>query len=109
MLDIYLYIGYATIAIALGLALLFTVKGLIASGKKALSTLAATGALVVLFIITYSISEGVDVLGTTPGEVLATANQSRLVESGLYCFYIVQLGAIVTALYAAITGALNKK
>ncbi len=109
MLDIYLYIGYITLAIALGLALLFTVKGLLAAGKKALSTLAATGALIVLFVITYSVSQGADVLGTTSGEVLATANQSRLVESGLYCYYIVQLAAIVTALYAAVTGALKKR
>jgi len=109
MLDIIIYIGYITLAIALGLSLLFTVKGLLAAGKKALSTLAATGALVVLFVISYSVSEGVDVLGTTPGEVLATANQSRLVESGLFCFYIVQFAAIVTALYAAVTGALKKR
>lgn len=109
MLDIYLYIGYATLAIAIGLTLLFTVKGLIAAGKNALSTLAASGALVLLFVITYSLSEGIDFVGTTSGEVLATSNQVRLVESGLYCYYIVQLAAVVTALYAAITGALNKK
>ena len=81
----------------------------IAAGKKALSTLAATGALVLLFVITYSISEGVDFLGASSGEVLATAKQVKLVESGLYCYYIIQLAAIVTAFYAAITGALNKK
>ena len=107
-LDIMLYIGYIMLFGTTFVAFGFSAFSMFREGKKALIPLIAIVAMLVLFIIAYSISVGEEVRGATSGEILATAGEARFVEATLYCFYVVIIAACGTAVYSAISSALKK-
>ena len=88
--NVFMYVSYAVLAIAVLIVLAFTVLNLVSNTSGFKNTLIGIGAFVVLSLLCYfGFANGVE----TPlkdGNMLS-ANGSRLIGAGLYLFYFLAL------------------
>ena len=88
--NVFMYVSYAVLAIAVLIVLAFTILNLVSNTSGFKNTLIGIGAFVVLSLLCYfGFANGVE----TPlkdGNML-TANGSRLIGAGLYLFYFLAL------------------
>ena len=88
--NVFMYVSYTVLAIAVLIVLAFTVLNLVSNTSGFKNTLIGIGAFVVLSLLCYfGFANGVE----TPlkdGNML-TANGSRLIGAGLYLFYFLAL------------------
>ena len=96
----FIYIAFATLAIIIIFVLVFVLKNLFTHGAALKSTLIGLGIFAAIIFISYMLSSGVE----TPmrdGEVLS-AFKSRLVETGIYTFYILAIVAVGAMVFSGI-------
>jgi len=100
IVNTFMYIAYAILALILVLVVLFTLKNIFTDSATLKSTLMGVGAFLVVGLICYFLATGVE----TPmkeGEVLS-AGDSKLIGAGLYMFYALAIIAIGTMLLSSV-------
>lgn len=100
IVNTFMYIAYAILALILVLVVLFTLKNIFTDAATLKSTLMGVGAFLVVGLICYFLATGVE----TPmkeGEVLS-AGDSKLIGAGLYMFYALAIIAIGTMLLSSV-------
>jgi peptidoglycan/LPS O-acetylase OafA/YrhL len=103
-LDAQLYIAYITLALTLFIVLVYVLKETFSGNLK--KTLMSIGAFLLVIIIAYVLSEGVET-EMRDGEILS-ANGSKWVGTGLHAFYILAVVAIGSMIYSGIKKATTK-
>ena len=98
-LDWFLFISYITFFATIALVLLFVFKDLFTSASIK-STLLSIGLFLAVFIFSYIIAKGEDIV-MPDGSALA-AGDSRMISTGLIAFYVLGIGALVTMLVSEI-------
>lgn len=93
-----LYTTYFCVIVAVGLALISAVAGLIINPKSVKTSLIGFGALIALAIVSYVLS-GDEVLESY-GEITATV--SKLSDMGLFAMTILLVGAIASIVFSGI-------
>ncbi len=96
----FIYIAYATIAIAIVFVLVFILKNLFSSGSSLKSTLIGLGAFLAVVVISYVLASGEEVT-LRDGEVVS-ASASRWIEAGIYMFYILAIVAIGSMVFSGV-------
>ena len=104
MLDVGLYIFYALLGIAVLAAVLFPILSAISQPRALLKSMAGAGALVVLFIIAYAMSNS-EV--SAKNASLISPGFSRMISAGLILFYITLILSVLAVIYSEITKALK--
>ena len=92
--------------LTVAITLIFTLRGLFSDGKKLKKAGISIGFFLVIILISFLLSEGVE----TPmkdGEVLSASN-SKLVETGIRSFYLLSVIAIGLMLFSGVTKLLKK-
>jgi len=100
IVNTFMYIAYAILALILVLVVLFTLKNIFTDSATLKSTLMGVGAFLVVGLICYFLATGVE----TPmkeGEVLS-AGDSKLIGAGLFMFYALAIIAIGTMLLSSV-------
>ena len=88
--NVFMYVSYAILAIAVLIVLAFTVLNLVSNTSGFKNTLIGTGAFVVLSLLCYfGFANGVE-SPLKDGNMLS-ANGSKLIGAGLYLFYFLAL------------------
>lgn len=88
--NVFMYVSYAVLAIAVLIVLAFTVLNLVSNTSGFKNTLIGIGAFVVLSLLCYfGFANGVE-SPLKDGNMLS-ANGSRLIGAGLYLFYFLAL------------------
>ncbi len=103
-LDAQLYIAYITLALTVFIVLVYVLKETFSGNLK--KTLMSLGAFLLVVIIAYVLSNGVET-EMRDGEMLS-ANGSKWVGTGLHTFYILALVAIGSMIYSGIKKATSK-
>jgi hypothetical protein len=103
-LDAQLYIAYITLALIVFIVLVYVLKETFSGNLK--KTLMSIGAFLLVVIIAYVLSNGVET-EMRDGEMLS-ANGSKWVGTGLHTFYILALVAIGSMIYSGIKKATSK-
>jgi hypothetical protein len=103
-LDAQLYIAYITLALTLFIVLVYVLKETFSGNLK--KTLMSVGAFLLVVIIAYVMSEGVET-EMRDGEMLS-ASGSKWVGTGLNTFYILALVAIGSMIYSGIKKATTR-
>ena len=99
-------LALAILSIAVVVTIVFSLMNLASDIKKLKKALITIGLFLIVIIISYVISEGVE----TPmkdGEVLS-ANGSRLVETGIVTFYMLTLIAFGSMIFSAVKKIIKK-
>ena len=90
IVNVFMYVSYAVLLIALLIVLSFTVLNLISNTSGFKNTLIGIGAFVVLSLLCYfGFANGVEA-PLKDGDMLS-ANGSKLIGAGLYLFYFLAL------------------
>ncbi|MGJ8665032.1 MAG: hypothetical protein ACSHW7_01580 [Patiriisocius sp.] len=97
-LDGILYVAYITFAIVLVAVLIFVLKGLFEGNIK--KTLISIGAFLLIFVIAYALSTGVESTNRE-GEII-TAQTSKWIGTGLYAFYIMAILAVIAMVFSGV-------
>ncbi len=97
-LDGILYVAYITFAIVLVAVLIFVLKGLFEGNIK--KTLISVGAFLLIFVIAYVLSTGVESTNRD-GEII-TAQTSKWIGTGLYAFYIMAILAVIAMVFSGV-------
>lgn len=97
-LDGILYVAYITFAIVLVAVLIFVLKGLFEGNIK--KTLISIGAFLLIFVIAYALSTGVESTNRD-GEII-TAQTSKWIGTGLYAFYIMAILAVIAMVFSGV-------
>ena len=88
--NVFMYVSYAVLAIAVLIVLAFTILNLVSNTSGFKNTLIGIGAFVVLSLLCYfGFANGVE-SPLKDGNMLS-ANGSRLIGAGLYLFYFLAL------------------
>jgi hypothetical protein len=88
--NVFMYVSYAVLLIAVLIVLTFTVLNLVSNTSGFKNTLIGTGAFVVLSLLCYfGFADGVEA-PLKDGDMLS-ANRSKLIGAGLYLFYFLAL------------------
>lgn len=103
-LDAQLYIAYITLALTLFIVLVYVLKETFSGNLK--KTLMSIGAFLLVVIIAYVMSEGVET-EMRDGELLS-ASGSKWVGTGLNTFYILAVVAIGSMIYSGIKKATTR-
>ncbi|HET8753618.1 MAG TPA: hypothetical protein VFM59_04585 [Salinimicrobium sp.] len=93
-----LYLSYIILAIAIGLVLIFMIKGLFSGNIK--NTLIAVGGFVLIVVLAYLFTDGAE-MQLKDGSVLS-ASASHWVSAGLVTFYIMATIAILVMLTSGV-------
>lgn len=100
MADFIVKFGLPLAYVALGVAgigaIIFPLIFMFQDLKKAKSAFIGIGAIVVVFVLSYLLADGV-------ATEKATASQMQMVEASLYTFYILLAVSIIAILYATIS------
>jgi|TARA_B100000767_G_scaffold266453_1_gene283819 hypothetical protein len=99
-------LALAILSIAVVVTIVFSLMNLASDIKKLKKALITIGLFLIVIIISYVISEGVE----TPmkdGEVLS-ANGSRLVETGIVTFYMLTVIAFGSMIFSAVKKIIKK-
>lgn len=102
-IDILLYVGYGLIFLAVGSAIIFPLIQGLKNPKGLVKSLIGVGALVVLFVIGYSLSSSA-VTNSWAAKGI-TESVSKLVGAGLIMFYIVLAAAAIGLIYSEVSKA----
>lgn len=103
-LDAQLYIAYITLALIVFIVLVYVLKETFSGNLK--KTLMSIGAFLLVVIIAYVLSNGVET-EMRDGEMLS-ASGSKWVGTGLHTFYILAVVAIGSMIYSGIKKATSK-
>ena len=103
-LNLQLYVAYITLALTLFIVLVYVLKETFSGNLK--KTLMSLGAFILVVIIGYLLSEGVET-EMRDGEMLS-ANGSKWVGTGLHTFYILAILAIGSMIYSGIKKAMMR-
>jgi hypothetical protein len=106
MIDAGLYIAYGLMLVAAASAILLPLLSLAKSRKAMIQTGIGLGALLVLFVVSYSIS-GNEVTASAAAQGI-TQMTSQLIGAGLIMFYIVLVLAILGLIYSELKQAISK-
>jgi hypothetical protein len=106
MIDAGLYIAYGLMLVAAASAILLPLLSLAKSRKAMIQTGIGLGALLVLFVVSYSIS-GNEVTASAAAQGI-TPMTSQLIGAGLIMFYIVLVLAILGLIYSELKQAISK-
>ena len=88
--NVFMYVSYAVLLIAVLIVLTFTVLNLVSNTSGFKNTLIGTGAFVVLSLLCYfGFADGVEA-PLKDGDMLSE-NRSKLIGAGLYLFYFLAL------------------
>jgi hypothetical protein len=103
MLDLGLYSFYALLFVAVALALVFPIVHVLREPSTLLRSAVGVGVIVVLFVISYALSDSevnlkAAALGVTP-------TSSRLIGAGLIMFYITLVLSVLALIYSEISKA----
>ena len=93
-------LAYIALGIAALSALAFPIIQMFSDLKKARNAFIGIGALVVIFFICYAMAGGSDF---TIGQIHVAGSKMKLVEAGIYAFYVTLIGSVVAILYSAIS------
>jgi len=103
--DIGLYVGYTFLIVAVATAIVLPLINALKHPAGLLKSLAAVGALVVVFVIAYAMSGSeVSAKAVSLG---VNATSSKLIGAGLTMFYIVFGAAAVGVVFSEINKALK--
>jgi ABC-type uncharacterized transport system permease subunit len=105
MIDFGLYITYVFFFVALGAAVVLPLLHAIKHPKELGKSAIGVGALVVVFVIAYSIS-GSEV-SAKAASLGVGESSSKLIGAGLILFYIVFIASMVGIVYSEINKALK--
>lgn len=97
---------YILLAIAAVTAIVFPIITMVQNPKGAKNALIGVGALVIIALLCYMLSSGVDTFDHE-GNLLATASESKMSQAGLIAFYILGAGAIGSIIFAEISKMLK--
>lgn len=100
LVEPFIYIAYATLIIILIFVLVFVIKNLFSNAASLKSTLLGIGIFAAILLISWVLATGEE----TPmrdGEVLS-ASGARLVETGIYAFYILAVIAVGAMVFSGI-------
>ena len=105
MLDFGFYLFYALLIIAVALTVVFPIIHVLREPSTLLRSAIGVGVIVVLFVISYALSDSevnlkAAALGVTP-------TSSRLIGAGLIMFYITLVLSILALIYSEISKALK--
>jgi uncharacterized membrane protein YozB (DUF420 family) len=89
-------LAYIALTVAALAAIMFPVIYMLQDLKKAKSALIGVGTVAVVFLISYLLADGQDI-------EKATAGQMKMVEAGMYLFYILLGTSIVAILYFTVS------
>ena len=99
-------ITYILLAVAAIAAIAFPIMHLVKNPKKAKQVGTAIGALLVVYILAYTLAS--DEVTEHYAKFDVTDTQSKQVGTGLIVFYILAFGAVVSALYTELGKMINK-
>lgn len=97
---------YLLLAIAAVSAIVFPIITMAQNPANGKNALIGVGGLVVVFVLGYLLSSGVETLDPE-GKLLATAAEAKMSEAGLIAFYILGAGAIGSIVYAEVSKMLK--
>jgi len=97
---------YILLAIAAVAAIVFPLITMAQNPKGAKNALIGVGALLVIGVLAYVMSSGVETLDHD-GKILATASEAKMSQAGLIAFYILAAGAIGSIIYAEVSKMLK--
>ncbi|MCW5518940.1 hypothetical protein J1N09_03760 [Aureitalea sp. L0-47] len=103
-LNLQLYVAYITLALTIFIVLVYVLKETFSGNLK--KTLMSLGAFILVVIIGYVLSEGVET-EMRDGEMLSESG-SKWVGTGLHTFYILAIVAIGSMIYSGIKKAMMK-
>lgn len=103
--DIGLYIAYAVLIVAVAAAIVLPLLHALKHPKTLVGSLMGVGALVVLFVVCYAISDSS--VSPTARALGIDESSSKLIGAGLYTFYAVFIVSILGMVYSEITKALK--
>jgi hypothetical protein len=106
MIDAGLYIAYGLLLVAAASAVLLPLLSLAKSKKAMMQTGVGLGALLVLFVVSYSISG--DEVTASAAALGITPMTSQLIGAGLIMFYIVLVLAVLGLIYSEVKQAISK-
>lgn len=90
--------AYILLAVAVVTAIGFPILDVIKNPKGAKGALIGIGAIVVVFGISYTLGSEVN-----PSKIEISGGTARLVDTGLFAFYILSIVAIIATIYAEVS------
>jgi hypothetical protein len=106
MIDAGLYIAYVLLLVSAASAVLLPLLSLAKSKKAMVQTGIGFGALLVLFVVSFSISG--DEVSPSAAALGITPTTSQLIGAGLIMFYIVLVVAVLGLIYSEVKQAISK-
>ncbi|MBL7855836.1 MAG: hypothetical protein JNL17_15660 [Cyclobacteriaceae bacterium] len=103
--DIGLYLAYTVLIVAVAAAIVLPLLNALKHPKTLIGSLMGIGALVVLFVICYAISDSS--VSPTARALGIDESSSKLIGAGLYTFYAVFIVSIVGMVYSEVNKALK--
>jgi hypothetical protein len=103
--DIGLYLAYTVLIVAVAAAIVLPLLNALKHPKTLIGSLMGIGALVVLFVICYAISDSA--VSPTARALGIDESSSKLIGAGLYTFYAVFIVSILGMVYSEVTKALK--
>lgn len=103
--DIGLYLVYTVLIVAVAAAIVLPLLNALKHPKTLIGSLMGIGALVVLFVICYAISDSS--VSPTARALGIDESSSKLIGAGLYTFYAVFIVSIVGMVYSEVNKALK--
>lgn len=100
--NIMLHVGKGLTYFAAALTIIYSIINLASDGTKLKKALLGVGLFVLIFAVSYFVLANSDAVGT------ASAGASRLVDAGLWMFYILTLVAVGSMGYFGLKKSLSK-
>ena len=91
----YIVFGVAAVGV-----MIFPIIQMMQDLKKAITTFAAIGIMVVIFFVCYFLSTGE---AYSVGDIHVTAGQMKWVEAGIFMIYLLLAGTAITILYSSVS------
>ena len=105
MLDLGFYIFYALLFIAVALTVVFPIIHMLREPSTLIRSAIGVGVVVVLFVISYALSDSE--VNLKAAAVGVTPTSSRLIGAGLIMFYITLVLSVLALIYSEISKALK--
>ena len=104
-IDMMMYLTYLVLVVSVGITLVFSIKNIFSDKNKMKYMLKYIIGFAVVFILSYvfASSEMADV-----GDIKVTESTSKWVGTGLYAFYILGVGTILSIVYSGVKGIFSK-
>ena len=95
-LDVALYIGYALIGLGILAALVFPIVGAVSNPRGAIKPIIGLLALVIIFIIGYSLSGADPLMNPVTGEQVADGGRVKFAGAAIFLGIIAFLATVIT-------------